>query len=92
MSIDAKDLLSVKEALQEAGLPLKEGQFETIVTALNRLLELSDEMNKQREAEMGPEAYARMMATINQATARIGKDFTEKLQKLLDSAERNDKL
>ena len=92
MPINPKDLLSVKEVLQEAGIPLKEGQFETLVTALNKLLEFSDEMNRQREAEMGPEAYARMMASINEVTARIGKEFTDKLQKLLDSAERGDKL
>jgi hypothetical protein len=92
MQIDPKDVLPIKEMLKESGLPIADGQVEKIVDALNKLLQYSDELEKQSEALLGPEQWAKVKAEREEAVARFSNDFTEKLQKILDSVEPTDKL
>ncbi|WP_194712064.1 hypothetical protein [Noviherbaspirillum soli] len=92
MQIDPKDVLPIKEMLKESGIPIAEGQVEKIVDVLNRLLQYSDELEKQSEAELGPEAWAKVKAEREEAVAKFSNDFTEKLQKILGSVEPTDKL
>lgn len=92
MQIDPKDMLPIKEMLKESGLPIADGQVEKIVDALNKLLQYSDELEKQSEAALGPEQWAKVKAEREEAVARFSNDFTEKLQKILDSVEPTDKL
>ena len=92
MPITPEDLTPIKDLLKEAGIQLQDGQFEKIVATLNKVLLQSEEINRQTEAEMGPEAWAKMKAQIDESLAMAGKDFTNKLQQLLDSTEPTDKL
>ena len=92
MRITKDHLSSINDLLKEAGVPVKEGQLEGLADMINRALEYSDEVNRQREAEMGPEAWAKMQAEMQQAGERISQDFIAKLQKILDSMEAPDKL
>nr|WP_217344393.1 hypothetical protein [Noviherbaspirillum sp. L7-7A]MBV0878537.1 hypothetical protein [Noviherbaspirillum sp. L7-7A] len=92
MQIDPKDVLPIKDLLRESGVPIADGQVEKIVDLLNKLLKYNDEIEKQTEAELGPEEWAKVKAEREQAIAKISNDFTEKLQKILGSMEPTDKL
>ena len=92
MQIDPKDVLPIKEMLKESGLPVAEGQVEKIVDVLNQLLQYSDDLEKQSEAALGAEQWAKVKAEREEAVARFSNDFTEKLQKILGSVEPTDKL
>ncbi|MFS0754355.1 hypothetical protein ABC383_06610 [Noviherbaspirillum sp. 1P10PC] len=92
MQIDPKDVLPIKEVLKESGLTIADGQVEKIVDALNKLLQYSDDLEKQSEAELGPEEWAKVKAEREETVARFSNDFTEKLQKILGSMEPTDKL
>lgn len=92
MQINPEDLLPIKEALKESGIPIAEDQVEKIAGVLNKLMQYGDEIEKQTEAELGPEAWAKMKAERDEAIARISNDLTEKLQKILGSMEPTDKL
>ena len=59
---------------------------------VNQLLQYSDNLEKETEAKLGPEAWARLKAEKEEATARFNKELAEKLQKILDSVEADDKL
>lgn len=92
MQINPEDLLPIKEMLKESGVPIADGQVEKIVGVLNKLLQYSDELEKQSEAELGPEQWAKVKAEKEEAIARFSNDFTEKLQKILGNMEPTDKL
>lgn len=92
MQIDPKDVLPIKELLKDSGIPIAEGQVEKIVDMVNQLLQYSDDLEKETEAKLGPEAWARLKAEKEEATARFNKELAEKLQKILDSVEADDKL
>jgi Asp-tRNA(Asn)/Glu-tRNA(Gln) amidotransferase C subunit len=92
MQINPKDLLPIKELLKESGLPIAEGQVEKIVDTLNKLLQYNDELEKQSEAELGPEKWAKVKAEREETIAKFSNDFAVKLQKILGSMEPTDKL
>lgn len=92
MQITPENLLPIKEALKESGIPIAEDHVEKIAGVLNKLLQYSDEIEKQTEAELGPEAWAKMKTERDEAVARISNDLTEKLQKILGSMGPTDKL
>jgi hypothetical protein len=92
MQIDPKDLLPIKDFLKQAGIPFQEGQVEKVVEVVNRLLQHNDEIEKQTEAELGPEKWAKFKAEREDAITQIGKNFSENLQKILDSSGSTDKL
>ena len=92
MQINPEDLLPIKDLLKQSGVPIQDGQIEKIVGVLNNLLQYNDDLEKQSEAELGPEKWARVKAEREEAIARFSSDFTEKLQKILGSMEPTDKL
>ena len=92
MQINPEDLLPIKDLLKQSGVPIQDGQVEKIVGVLNNLLQYNDDLEKQSEAELGPEKWAKVKAEREQAIARFSSDFTEKLQKILGSMEPTDKL
>ena len=92
MQIDPKDVLPIKELLKDSGIPVAEGQVEKIVDMVNQLLQYSDDLEKETEARLGPQAWAQLKAEKEEATARFNKELAEKLQKILDSVEADDKL
>lgn len=92
MQINPEDLLPIKNLLKESGVPLPDGQLENIVATLNRLLQYNDDLEKESEAEMGPEKWAKVKAEKAEVITRISNDFSEKLQKILGSMEPTDKL
>ncbi len=92
MQIDPNDVLPIKDLLKQAGLPIAEGQVETIVDALNKLLQYNDEIEKQNQTALGPEKWAKLKAEREETIARFSNDFSENLQKILGSMEPSDKL
>jgi hypothetical protein len=92
MQIKPEDLLPIQDILKESGISLKEGQVEKIVDTVNRLLQFNDDLEKQSEAEMGPEAWAKVKAEREASIARIGKDLTARLENILGNMEPTDKL
>jgi hypothetical protein len=92
MQIKPEDLLPIQDLLKQSGIPVQEGQVEKIVETVNRLLQYNDDLEKQSEAEMGPEEWAKVKAEKDEAIARISRDFTVKLQNILDNMEPTDKL
>ena len=92
MQINPEDLLPIKDLLKQSGVPIQDGQVEKIVGVLNNLLQYNDDLEKQSEAELGPEKWAKVKAEREEAIARFSSDFAEKLQKILGSMEPTDKL
>jgi hypothetical protein len=92
MQIKLEDLLPIQAMLKESGMPLREGQVEKIVDTVNRLLKYNDDLEKQSEAEMGTEMWTKVKAEREEAIGRISRDFTVKLQNILDNMDPTDKL
>jgi hypothetical protein len=92
MQINPDNLAMIQNLLKDAGVPVREGQLDELVTMLNQAMAYGEEINRQREAELGPEAWAKLKTEMDEGLAKITREFTEKLERISDSMEPPDKL
>jgi hypothetical protein len=92
MQINPENLAMIQNLLKDAGVPVKEGQIDELVTMLNQAMAYGEEINRQREAELGPEAWAKLKMEMDEGLAKVTREFTEKLERISDSMAPPDKL